>query len=506
MPHASLAEFLEGLAHAGQIVRVPGQVASGLEMTEITRRLTGQAPRPLDARPFQDPAAGERAGGASPGGPAIIFERIAGQRMPVVTNLLGTRPRICRALGVPSLGEVIDRLAAALRPASGTWLDKLRQSGPFAVGHEPKTVKSGPCQQVVKLASDVNLGDLPILRHWPQDERPMLTSGIVMARCPETDQRIVCRRLATISGPRELGLLLTPFERLQRAAAAAARSGKNLPLAIVLGGDPIHLLAASAWLRADCDALAFSGFLRDKPVELVPARTIELLILADAELVIEGQLVSASSRSPAIVEHTGSGGYRERSIALPLHVTAVTHRVNAVMPVMVLGPPPHEETAVAQAVQQLLLPLARIQVPGLVDCRLMESAACRDLAIAAVQKSCPFQARQVASLLAGWEPFSRVRLLVIVDDGIDITDYGAVLGQMGMHAEPDRDFIVLPPTSRFCDPALPPDQPGSRIAIDATRKWPEERHGRSLVAVEMSDEVREEVDVRWAELGISSRR
>ena len=287
MPHRCLSDFLEELGAAGELARVETTVDPCLEIAEVSARVCRAE------------------------GPALLFHDVRGHEIPVLTNLLGTERRICRALGVADLDEITQRVARLVEPA-GTegWLDRLRASSPgVALGNLlPRRVKAGACQQIVRLAGDVDLGSLPLLpasRDSPifanakigtvprQESAPgeagraIFAAGVFTAD-PDSHQQAVGRYDLVPLDRNRLAVCWAAHDEPARLAAEYGRRNQRMPLAVVLGGDPAGVLAAAARWSPEVDTFALAGLLRDKPLDVVACRSVDLVVPAEAEIVLEG--------------------------------------------------------------------------------------------------------------------------------------------------------------------------------------------------------------------------
>ncbi|OHB65901.1 MAG: hypothetical protein A2V70_10640 [Planctomycetes bacterium RBG_13_63_9] len=201
MSYRCLADFLEDLATAGELARVEAQVSPVLEVAEITGRM------------------------ARTGGPAILFGAVSGHEIPLLTNLLGTESRICRALGVASLGEMAERIAALANPAEPEgWFEKLKTAPQAAaLGRlPPRRARSGACQQIVRLASDVDLGELPMIQSVAQEPGPAITAGVLVTADPESHQQVVGRYDLLWQGPNRLAVDWAARRSSSRATSTRA--------------------------------------------------------------------------------------------------------------------------------------------------------------------------------------------------------------------------------------------------------------------------------------------
>lgn len=481
MTYPSLADFLESLRQNEELLLVEAEVDPVLEVAEITRRTV------------------------QTGGPSLLFGKIRGHEPPLVTNLLGTESRICRALGIESVEQLSGQIAELVAPAEPEgWLERLRPSPSRAmVGRvPPRQVKTGACQQVVKLASDVDLGELPAVQSGPEEAGRQLTAAQFFTADPESDLACVGRYDLRILDRNRLAVCWLPYDDPARLLLSYRQRNQRMPVAAALGGDPAGLLAAMAPLPSQVDVSAVAGFLRGKARELVKCRTIELEAPADAEIVIEGYIDPAE---PAVETGllTGPGGLYERSRPAPVvHVTAITHRANPVLPAMIPGPAPDEACVVSRFLQRAFLPLVRLAIPELVDLELPLFGATRHWGLASVRKVYPGQARKVASALWGMRQFMLAKVLVLVDEEVDVRDQNQVWSAISAYVDPGRDVFFQEGPPSVLDPAAGPGMLGRRMAVDATAKLPDEGRSPQPVVATMPEALRRRVSDRWASYGL----
>jgi 4-hydroxy-3-polyprenylbenzoate decarboxylase len=390
-------------------------------------------------------------------------------------------------LEVPSLHEVAQRVADLVQPSEPEgWFEKVKSSaGQTALRRlPPKHVKTGACQQVVRLGSDVDLGEIPVFRADPHESGPTITAGQLVLADAETGHQHVGRYDLRVLDRSRLAACWYPHEEPALLWAGYRERNARMPVAVVLGGDPAGLLAAMAPLPPEADALALAGLLRQRPIELVPCRTIDLEVPTDAEIVLEGYI--DPQEPPADVGLVlGPNGFLRPGPPAPLvHVTAWTHRSNPVYPAMVRGRPPQEETVIERALQRIMLPLVR---------------AARHWAFVSICKHYAGQARRVASALWGLRQWMFAKFLVIVDEEVPVADAAAVWSAVAANADPGRDVFSQQGPPDPWDPAGPPGQLGHRLGIDATRKLPGEAAAEPSRPARMSGEVRRLVTQRWSE-------
>lgn len=485
MPYAALGEFLAELQDHGELLRIAATVDSALELAAITDHITKSAPD---------------------GGPVLLFESVKNCSIPVVTNLLGSRCRVCRSLNVEDLDQIPTLLDQRLQfEQPGGWLESLKlvPGLPNLGRWTPKAVKTAACQQVVRLGRDVNLWDLPVPRSWPGESHPVITSGQLLLRHPETGNPFVCQSPLAVTGPQELAWYDANID--QTAIANHVRTTKqNLAVAISLGGDP--LLALLAALPMIDDFRLFAGLLRGVALETVRCRTNELEVPAGSEIVIEGYLDAEHSTSAAPISVARSNGrYVERTMPL-IQVTAVTHRANPIFPALVAAPPPSEESWILRAGERIILPVLKRMLPEIVDIHQPFSAAGRNLIFVSIRKTSDHQARRVLHALWGTPMLGQTKIIVLVDADQDLQREDQVWFTVGTHANPASDFVFSDGLARDDDYTPVSASLASRVGIDATRKrvgellkdWPQ----TMAVAEETASRLRE----RWVEYGLDACR
>jgi 4-hydroxy-3-polyprenylbenzoate decarboxylase len=472
MPYRCLADFLEELGHAGQLTRVEEEADPALGVAEITARM------------------------AQSGGPALLFGAVKGHHLPVLTNLLATEARICRALGAASLDEVADRIARLLDLSSSeARLDRLKG------GHQPsalnavvpRLVNSAACQQIVRLASDIDLGELPLLQCGgiptrsasegsTTDGRTVtpslalrvgmgsLNAATVLSAEPDSHRPVAGQFDLQRIDANRLAVAWAAHDDHARLLAEYRARNRQMPLAVVIGGDPAFLLAAAAPLPADSDLCAVAGLLREKPLDVVACRGIDLTAPAEAEIILEGFCDPAE---PPVMAGPFCAplGHCTPPRPVPLmHVTALTHRANPIFAAMAPGRPPHEAVTVARAMQRVFLPLARLAMPELVDYDLPEFAAGRHWAAISIRKTYAGQGRRAAHAAWGLRPLRFAKTLVVVDEDIDVCDRDAVLAAVTANFRPDRDTVIEQGPADPFDPAATAGALGEKMCLDATRK------------------------------------
>lgn len=447
--------------------------------------------------------------------PALLFGNVRGYSMPVVTNLLGGPRRISSAFGVPALEDISRRiddwLSVALpRGIVGTWslLPRLAELAQWP----PTLVKNGPCQQVVRLGRDVNLAELPALTVWPSDVGPSIAGGQIhtrspMSEMPQTGEAVTSYRHVCVAPLQVVGrdgLLVHADEQSEfRALLAQFQTrAQQMPVAIALGGDPLTCIAANAPLPARTDALVLAGFLRNKPVELVAARSVPLEVPANAEIVIEGFIDPQSAWEPAgsLGRETGFESLQE---SLPLvRVTAITHRSNAVFPAIVPAAAPAENHWLNRASERLMLPIAKLWIPELVDWRLPFAGATRHVVFVSIRKTFAQQARKVMHALWSLPRIATAKLLLLVDADVDLRDENAVWSQVAAHMDPAQDLVLWDGPADWLDHATTVRGVGRKLGIDATHKTSREAGLERPRPLSWTPDIEDLLRSRWAEYGI----
>ena len=479
MPFDSLRAFAEALHKDGELHVVRAKVDPYLEIAEITNRVV------------------------KAGGPALLFTNVTGSRFCVLTNQFGTHARMARALDARNLDEVAGRLSALLDftpPKSASLRDKLtavRQFAPLA-NAVPKIGRHGSCQDVVMREPD--LRTLPVLTTWPGDGGPFVTLPLVITKDPRTGRPNVGIYRMQVYGAAETGM---HWQRHKQGRAHADAWGDRVPVAVAIGSDPALTYAASAPLPPILDEFAFAGLLRGKPVELVRAKTVDLMVPADAEFVLEGYVDNTDVRVEGpFGDHTGV--YSLADSYPTFHVTAITHRRNPIYPATVVGKPPMEDAWLGKATERIFLPLLKMVLPEVVDMNLPVEGGFHNLAIVSIRKSYPGHAKKVMNALWGLGHMMMLtRALIIVDEDVDVQDTRSVAWFVANNLAPDRDIVLMPGPVDDLDHGSYDVAYGTKIGIDATRKGASEGYTREWPPdIVMDGATKQTVSRRWREYGL----
>jgi 4-hydroxy-3-polyprenylbenzoate decarboxylase len=486
----SLRDFVRALDAAGELVRVGEPVSTVREITEVA----------------------DRAMKSAGGGPALLFERPllpGGQvaRSPVAINLFGSHRRMGMALGVDALDDIGERIAALMATTvPDGLLEKVRMLGTLAeFAKYPPRPASGPppCQQVVLKGTSADVTRLPHLLCWPDDGGHYITFPMVITRDPASGVRNVGMYRVMVQGPRELAM---HWQRHKVGAAhwrEMAARGERMSVAIALGADPPSMYAASAPLPPAVEEFLFAGFLRREPVRLAKAVTCDLEVPAEAEIVIEGYIDPAEalvSEGP-FGDHTGF--YSLADLYPRVHVTAVTMRSDAVYPATIVGRPPMEDFYLGHATERIFLPLIRLTMPEVVDYHMPAYGIFHNLVFVSIKKQFPGHAWKVMNGLWGAGLMSLAKVLVVLDADTDVRDPDEAWWVALNHIDPRRDVRFTDGPVDVLDHASSTFTYGSKMGIDATRKWPEEGFAREWPGrIVMDEATKRAVDAKWARLGI----
>jgi 4-hydroxy-3-polyprenylbenzoate decarboxylase len=483
--YENLSAFLRTLEADGDLVRISARVSPRLEIAEIADRAVKS------------------------GGPALLFENVEGSAMPVVINAFASRSRMRRALEIASWEEWDERLDFFLdpKPPEGILgkLKALPRVGELAAVF-PKTVRSGPCQQVVVTGDAVDLSALPVLTCWPQDAGPFITMPLVITKDPASGKTNVGMYRMQVYDRRTTGMHWQKHKDGAGQARGYEREGRRMEVAVAIGCDPATVFSAVAPLPPGVSEFLFAGFLRAAPVPLVPAKTVDLLVPAEAEIVLEGYVDPEERRREGpFGDHTGF--YSLEDDFPVFHVTAVTRRESPVYLTTIVGRPPMEDGFLGEAVERLFLPLVKKTIPEIVDMHLPVEGIFHNLMIVAIQKRYPGHARKTMHAIWGTGQMMFTKVIVVVDADVDVRGGPELLWRALTAIDPERDLEIVHGPVDELDFASRLPCYGSKIGFDATRKWREEGFQRPWPdPIEMSADVKRRIDALWPSLGLPPRR
>ncbi len=547
LAYDDLRDWIRALEKRGELKRIREEVSPHLEITEITDRVSKIGSRGMTAG-----KAGATRKDYPPGGPALLFENIKGHPgHKVFINQFGSERRMALALEVERLEEIAERIQGLMNvKAPEGLMDKLKmlpQLGALASAF-PKTVnaKDAPCKEVI-LRENFDLNAFPILKCWPHDGGPFITLPCVHTRDPRTGKRnIGMYRMQVYDGQttgmhwqrqkvaaehyreamRQAAAAASPTDPTTARVAAMAESsggatqipdgpigglpqvalgnlrGSRLEVAVAIGTDPATTFSAIVPAPPEVEEFLIAGFLRGKPVEIVKCETVDLEVPAHAEIVLEGYVELGELRSEGpFGDHTGF--YTMTDEYPVFHLTCITHRKDPIYAATIVGKPPMEDAWMGKAVERIFLPAMRMQIPELVDIHLPVEAVFHNLMIVSIRKSYPGQARKVMNAIWSLGQAMFTKCIIVVDEDCDVQDTGEVVLRVANNIDPERDIqFTLGPVDSLDHSSRLPNY-GSKMGIDATRKWKTEGFNRPWPAmIEMDRTTKEKVDAMWSRLGL----
>jgi 4-hydroxy-3-polyprenylbenzoate decarboxylase len=514
-----LREWIAALESAGELKRIRAEVDPVLEITEIADRVSKGAAKKY----------------GRPGGPALLFENVKGANgIPVLINQFGSERRMQMALGVDKLDEIADRIRQLLNMKSPEgFLEKLKMLPMLADMGKffPKVVPTGPCKEVIQ-KKDFSLLDLPVLQCWPKDAGRFITLPCVITRDPRTGKRNVGMYRMQIYDATTAGMhwqrqkvaaehyremLRTGAQRGENKSAAVdimARSGGGstlaegdrpsgkMEVAVAIGTEPALTFSAIVPAPPEVEEFIVAGFLRQKPVELVKCETVDLEVPASAEIVLEGYVKLDELRTEGpFGDHTGFYSLEDEYPVF--HLTCITRRKDPIYATTIVGKPPMEDGWMGKAVERIFLPLMKLTLPEIVDVNLPVEGIFHNLMIVSIRKSYPGHARKVMNGIWALGQAMFTKCIVVVDEDVNVQDIGDVVLKVFNHIDPERDIqFTLGPVDSLDHASRLPNF-GSKMGIDATRKWPAEGFTRPWPdEILMDDKTKSLVDQKWKDLGI----
>jgi 4-hydroxy-3-polyprenylbenzoate decarboxylase len=441
------------------------------------------------------------------GGPALLFERPTAGEMPLAINLFGSLERMALALGVDELSDIADRLRQLMKVdlPQGLWsklmaaLPKLKELGAVA----PKRVKDAPCQEVRLTGEEAGLEGLPVLTCWPGDGGPFITLPQVITADPDDGRQNAGMYRLQVFDRQTTGM---HWHRHKGGAAHYARArelGQRLPVAVALGGPPAAVYAASAPLPPILDEQMFTGFLLGRPLEVVKCLTCDLLVPAQAEVILEGYVDPAEPwrREGPFGDHTGF--YSLADDYPVFHLTALTRRQNPIYPTTVVGRPPMEDLYLGLATERIFLPLLQMVLPEVVDYHMPAEGVFHNLVFVSINKTYPGQAYKVINALWGQGQMMFAKLIVVVDAAVDVQNPREAWWEALNNIDPARDVVFSKGPADALDHAAQMPWLHSKMGMDATRKLPEEGFHRPWPErIAMDPEVQARADQRLKEWGL----
>jgi 4-hydroxy-3-polyprenylbenzoate decarboxylase len=557
MAYQNLEQFIDALEKAGELHRVSAPVSPKLEISEIADRLSKSPAASVSEHAKQfDPDH------AHLGGKALLFENVEGSDIPLLINALGSYRRVEMALGCEEGGyeKLAEQVGELAKPQPPTGLmNKVRKGLELAkvAALPPKVQRSGPCQEVVKTGTDVNLFELPTIKCWPDDGEPRnagfhitpeeagtaegegryITFGGVYTIHPDDagkpegeprPTRNVGMYRAQLIGRNQTAMHWHMHHDGARHWRAWKERGEPMPLAIALGGESTLPYAATAPMPPGLPELLFAGFLQGRSIPLVRCQTIDMHVPANAEIVIEGHVSTEAGFTnydpdrvdprgrqepigPGAVfegpfgDHTGFYSLPDR---YPIfEVSAMTRKRKPVYPTTIVGWPPQEDYYLGKTTERLFLPLLQTIVPDVLDYHLPMFGAFHNCAFLQIKKEYPLQARRVMHAIWGAGQMAWTKILIVVDQDVNVHDQEEVLFHLCANIDPGRDMELVNGPVDILDHAASRLGAGQKVGFDATPKWPGEevngqpvRHWPKLMRMDAA--TKRLVDERWSEYGL----
>ncbi len=545
MAYDDLRDWIKALEKHGELKRIREEVSPDLEITEITDR----------ASKIGSAAGGQAVstkGKYGPGGPALLFENVKGHPgHKVFINQFGSERRMALALGVERLDEIAERIHGLMNVKAPEGLfDKLKmlpQLGALTSAF-PKTIsaKDAPCKEVI-LRDNFDLRQFPILKCWPHDGGPFITLPCVHTRDPRTGKRnIGMYRMQVFDGQttgmhwQRQKVAAEHYREAMRAAAAAQAAedpkaarvaimaesaggavsipdgpvgglpqvalgkmkGSRFEVAVAIGTDPATTFSAIVPAPPEVEEFMIAGFLRGKPVEIVKCETVDLEVPANAEIILEGYVELGELRTEGpFGDHTGF--YTMTDEYPVFHLTCITHRKDPIYAATIVGKPPMEDAWMGKAVERIFLPAMRMTIPEIVDVHLPVEGVFHNLMLVSIRKSYPGQARKVMNAIWSLGQAMFTKCIVVVDEDCDVQNVAEVVLRVANNIDPERDIqFMLGPVDSLDHASRLPNY-GSKMGIDATRKWKAEGFERPWPAmIEMDSATKAKVDALWDRLGL----
>lgn len=476
MAYESFAAFVAALERAGELRRVKAPVATELEITELADR------------EMKSPG----------GGKALLIEQPlvngAASRFPVAINTMGSKKRMAMALGLQDVDELMEQMGVILKakpPTSVRAAWDLAMQGKDLIHAKPWKVSDGPCKEVIRrfdtaagrhsssiAGSDATLLDLPILKCWPQDGGRFITFPCVHTKDPDTGERNLGMYRMQVYDSQTTGMHWQVHKVGARHGKRYYERGERMPVAVTIGGDPAYTFAATAPLPDGLDEILFAGFIRKKGVPLVKCETVDLEVPADVDFVLEGYVQPGEMRPEGpFGDHTGF--YTPVDDYPVFHLTAITHRAQAVYPCTVVGIPPMEDFYMGTASVRIFLPIFKMNFPEIVDLALPAEGVFHNLVFVSIRKQYPWQAYKIMHGLWGMGQMMFSKYIIVVDEDCDVHNTSEVLFRMCANTDPQRDatFVKSPCDALDHGPSIP--NIGSHMGLDATRKLPGEGYHRT---------------------------
>lgn len=484
VPINNLRDFIAALDKAGELRRIDQPVDPILEVTEIADRV------------MKSPG----------GGPALLFTNLkGGNGMPLLINAFGSKKRMQMVCGNDVISNVTENFLALLEPKGSLgimdklkMLPKLKQLNEIFPTEVPQ--RQAPCMDVIVDNPSFNM--MPVCQCWPDDGGRFITMPMVFSRDPRSNATNCGMYRLQVYDDKTCGMHWHLHKGGAEHLRKMAERGEKLPVSIAMGGGPVEIFTATCPLPPDVFEMLFAGLIRGESVKMVKCRTNDLMVPAEADIVLEGYVDPAELRLEGpFGDHTG---YYSLADMYPVfHLTAMSHRRDPVYIHTIVGVPPMEDAYIGEAIEALFTPLMKRQLPEVVDMHMPVEGVFHNLMLISIRKGYPGHARKVMHSIWGLGQAMFTKLIVVVDEDVNIRDYSQLAWRALNNVDYSRDVEIVKGPVDDLDHASQTHRYGGKMGIDATRKWPTEGFTREWPEViTMSDDVKKRVDDMWGKLGI----
>ena len=440
-------------------------------------------------------------------GPTLLFENVDNNTIPVAANLFGSEEKICDALGVADLEDLYSKsenLISLVDKENSSLKEKIDSA--FSLLNIakilPKSVKKAACQEKILNPEDFSLNDLPAIKSWPLDAGKYLTSAMVISKNPVTGKRNVgIYRIQIIDGTSAIVHWQSYKGGSQNELNAKELGINKIPVALVLGCDPISMWSASAPLPPDVDEFILSGFIRSKPVKLVKCKSIPIEVPANSEIILEGEVDLNDYRIEGpFGDHTGY--YSPQAEYPTFKLKKITMKKNPIFPVITVGKPVKEDYFLGKASERLMLPALKKISSEIIDINMPAEGIFHNFIIVAIKKKYPGQAKKVMHTIWGTGLLALTKIIIVVDDKVNVHDLSEVSWRIGVNIDPGRDVLLSEGPSDDLDHASEFYRYGGKMGIDATEKIKSEPRSREWPKeIEMNNDIVNLVDKNWTKYG-----
>lgn len=483
MAYSGLQDYISYIESRGELKRISALVDPILEITEIADRIMKNQ------------------------GPALLFEHVKGSKWPVLINAMGSEQRMAWAFGAESLDQKAEEISGlinwawsqvrnfSLFSAIPGALPKL----PIAKSLLPRKISRPPCRQVID--DTAGFDSLPVLQCWPEDGGRFFTLPVVCTMDPDTGAQNWGMYRMQVYDDRTAGMHWHLHKDGAHFFEKYRALKQRMPVAVSLGSDPAVTYSSTAPLPEGVWEAIFAGFLRGKSTQVAKASLSDILIPADAEFILEGYVDPDETRLEGpFGDHTGFYSLPDQYPVF--HLERITRRENPVFPATIVGIPPKEDCYMAKATERLFLPFLKQLAPEIQDLVMPLEGVFHNCVIVSIKKRFPGHARKVMNFLWGMGQMMYTKLIIVLDDDISLQDLSTVAWKVFNNIDAGRDLVFSEGPLDALDHSSPIPRFGTRLGIDATKKWPEERHTRPWPEpLAMTDAIKELVSRRWSEYG-----